>query len=148
GFIDTQLQSATALNADTKSYLDSINQVNSLLADSGTGVNTVLKGFFDTVQSAVSKPTDIASRQLLLTSAQSLVGRFGSVQAQMEDQNSYVNSQLKTMAETVNSLADKVAQLNYSIRTASLNGVQPNDLMDSREQAVRELNALIGVKTV
>ena len=148
GFIDTQLQSATSLNADTRSYLDSINQVNSLLADSGTGVNTVLKGFFDTVQSAVSKPTDIASRQLLLTSAQSLVGRFGSVQAQMEDQNSYVNSQLKTMAETVNSLADKVAQLNYSIRTASLNGVQPNDLMDSREQAVRELNALIGVKTV
>ena len=27
GFIDTQLQSATSLNADTRSYLDSINQV-------------------------------------------------------------------------------------------------------------------------
>lgn len=148
GFIDTQLQSATALNGDTKSYLDSINQINSLLADSGTGVNVVLKGFFDSVQNVVSKPTDLASRQLLMTSAESLSNRFGSVQTQMEDQGAYVNSQLKTMTDTVNGLADKVAKLNVAIKTASLNGTKPNDLMDSRDQAVRELSGLVGVKVV
>ena len=62
GFIDTQLQSATSLNGDTKAYLESINQVNSLLADSGTGVNTVLTGFFDALQNVASKPSDEASR--------------------------------------------------------------------------------------
>ncbi len=148
GFIDTQLQSATALQGDTQSYLDSINQINSLLADSGTGVNTVLKGFFDAMQNVASKPTDKASRQLLITSAESLSTRFNSVHTQMKDQNSYVNEQLGNMANKVNDLARTVAQLNQSIKNASLNGVQPNDMLDSRNQAVRELSGVVGVKVV
>lgn len=148
GFIDTQLQSATALNADTKSYLDSINQVNALLADSGTGVNSVLTGFFDALQNVASKPADEASRKLLLSSATSLADRFNSVQTQLKDQSGYLNQQLGTMANKVNDLAKTVAELNLAIRTAGANGGQPNDLLDSREQAVRELNELVGVKTV
>ncbi|HTN32006.1 MAG TPA: flagellar hook-associated protein FlgK [Pseudomonas sp.] len=148
GFIDTQLQSATALNGDTKAYLDNISRLDSLLADSGTGVNVVLNGFFDAVQNVVSKPTDIASRQLLITSAESLSARFRSVQTQMEDQNGYVNSQLKNMAGSVNDLASKIAQLNDSIQYARATGSEPNDLLDTREQAVRELSDLVGVKVV
>ena len=148
GFIDTQLQSATALNGDTKAYLDSINQVNSLLADSGTGVNSVLTGFFDALQNVASKPADEASRKLFLSSAQSLSDRFNSVQTQLKDQSGYLNQQLGTMANKVNDLAKTVAELNLAIRTASANGGSPNDLLDSREQAVRELNELVGVKTV
>jgi flagellar hook-associated protein 1 FlgK len=148
GFIDTQLQSATALHGDTKAYLGNVSQLDSLLADSGTGVNVVLNGFFDAVQNVVSKPTDIASRQLLITSAESLSARFRSVQTQMEDQNAYLNSQLKSMANSVNDLASKVAQLNDSIQYARATGTEPNDLLDTREQAVRELSDLVGVKVV
>ncbi|HTO18353.1 MAG TPA: flagellar hook-associated protein FlgK [Pseudomonas sp.] len=148
GFIDTQLQSATALNGDTKAYLDNISRLDSLLADSGTGVNVVLNGFFDAVQNVVSKPTDIASRQLLITSAESLSARFRSVQAQMEDQNAYLNSQLKSLSGSVNDLASKIAQLNDSIQYARATGAEPNDLLDTREQAVRELSDLVGVKVV
>ena len=148
GFIDTQLQSATALNGDTKAYLDNISRLDSLLADSGTGVNVVLNGFFDAVQNVVSKPTDIASRQLLITSAESLSARFRSVQTQMEDQNGYLNSQLKSLSGSVNDLASKIAQLNDSIQYARATGAEPNDLLDTREQAVRELSDLVGVKVV
>lgn len=148
GFIDTQLQSATALHGDTKSYLNNISQLDSLLADSGTGINAVLNGFFDAMQNVVSKPTDVASRQLLMTTASTLAARFNSVQRQMEDQNAYLNSQLKTMADSVNDLAAKIAQLNQSIQYARATGAEPNDLLDTREQAVRELSDLVGVKTV
>ena len=148
GFIDTQLQSATSLNGDTKAYLESINQVNSLLADSGTGVNTVLTGFFDALQNVASKPSDEASRKLFLSSAQSLSDRFNSVQTQLKDQSGYLNQQLGTMANKVNDLAKTVAELNLAIRTAGANGGSPNDLLDAREQAVRELNELVAVKTV
>lgn len=148
GFIDTQLQSATALHGDTRAYLDNISQLDSLLADSGTGVNVVLNGFFDAVQNVVSKPTDIASRQLLITAAESLSARFRSVQSQMEDQNAYLNSQLKSLSGSVNDLASKIAQLNNSIQYARATGAEPNDLLDTREQAVRELSDLVGVKVV
>src|SRR5690554_3340119 len=125
GFIDTQLQSATALHGDTKSYLNNISQLDSLLADSGTGINAVLNGFFDAMQNVVSKPTDVASRQLLMTTASTLAARFNSVQRQMEDQNAYLNSQLKTMADSVNDLAAKIAQLNQSIQYARATGAEP-----------------------
>lgn len=148
GFIDTQLQSATALHGDTKAYLSNVSQLDSLLADSGTGVNVVLNGFFEAMQNVVSKPTDVASRQLLITTAESLSARFRSVQTQMEDQNAYLNSQLQVGADTVNDLAGKIAQFNDSIQYARATGSEPNDLLDAREQAVRELSELVGVKVV
>src|SRR5690606_23289336 len=119
-----------------------------LLAAGGTVVNAVLNGFVDAVQNVVSKPTDIASRQLLITAAESMSARFRSVQSQMEDQNAYLNSQLKSLSGSVNDLASKIAQLNHSIQYARATGSEPNDLLDTREQAVRELSDLVGVKVV
>src|SRR5690606_3691671 len=105
-------------------------------------------GFFEAMQNVVSKPTDVASRQLLITTAESLSARFRSVQTQMEDQNAYLNSQLQVGADTVNDLAGKIAQFNDSIQYARATGSEPNDLLDAREQAVRELSELVGVKVV
>src|SRR5690606_17385574 len=125
GLIDTAVHRSTALQRDTKAYLSNVSQLDSLLADSGTGVNVVLNGFFEAMQNVVSKPTDVASRQLLITTAESLSARFRSVQKQMEDQNAYLNSQLQVGADTVNDLAGKIAQFNDSIQYARATGSEP-----------------------
>ncbi|WP_175651508.1 flagellar hook-associated protein FlgK [Pseudomonas sp. Marseille-P9899] len=146
-FLDNQLQTSTSLNSDAASYLSQITSVDNLLSDANTGVTGALTNFFTSLQGLSAKPNDDASRQLLLTNAQNLTNRFNTIAAQFKEQNSNINGNLKSMTEQVNNLAKTVASLNDQIaKVAALNG-QPNDLMDQRDETVRQLSELVGVQT-
>lgn len=146
-FLDNQLQTSTSLNSDAASYLSQITSVDNLLSDANTGVTGALKSFFSALQGLSAKPNDDASRQLLLTNAEALANRFNTIAAQFKEQNSNINGNLKSMTEQVNNLAKTVASLNEQIaKVGAVNG-QPNDLLDQRDETIRQLNELVGVQT-
>ena len=74
-FLANQLRGATAVNSDAQTYLSQVNQVDSLLSDSTTGLSSVMQNFFASLQTAAGTPTDSASRQLVLTQAKNLAQR-------------------------------------------------------------------------
>ncbi|RRW40621.1 flagellar hook-associated protein FlgK [Stutzerimonas stutzeri] len=147
-YLNTQLRTSTGLDAEAQTYLTQINQTDALLADSTTGISSVLSSFFAALQTAAENPTDASARALLLTNASGLAERFGSVYSQLADQNTYINSQLSSMAEQVNQLASSIANYNQAIVQASANGATPNDLLDARDQALVDLSELVGVTVV
>ena len=147
-FLANQLRGATAVNSDAQTYLSQVNQVDSLLSDSTTGLSSVMQNFFAALQTAAGSPTDAASRQLFLTQAGNLAQRFNSVASQLGNQNRYVNTQMESIAGQVTDLAKTIAQYNQAIVSASANGAAPNDLLDKRDQAVVELSSLVGVSVV
>ncbi|MDH0212951.1 flagellar hook-associated protein FlgK [Stutzerimonas stutzeri] len=147
-YLNTQLRTSTGLDAEAQTYLTQINQTDALLADSTTGISSVLSSFFEALQTAAENPTDASARALLLTNASGLAERFSSVYSQLADQNTYINSQLSSMAEQVNQLASSIANYNQAIVQASANGATPNDLLDARDQALVDLSELVGVTVV
>ena len=147
-YLNTQLRTSTGLDAEAQTYLTQINQTDALLADSTTGISSVLGSFFEALQTAAENPTDASARALLLTNASGLAERFSSVYSQLADQNTYINSQLSSMAEQVNQLASSIANYNQAIVQASASGATPNDLLDARDQALVDLSELIGVTVV
>ncbi|EIK93156.1 flagellar hook-associated protein FlgK [Pseudomonas sp. M47T1] len=144
-YMDSQLQTTTALSADAATYSDNVSSLDSLLSDSATGISATLTSFFSALQTASANPTDTSSRQLLLTSAQSLSNRFNSISSQITSQNAGINSQLTTLSGQVNDITKQIASLNQQITTASASGNAPNSLLDARNEAVRSLNELVGV---
>ncbi|NWE37647.1 FlgK family flagellar hook-associated protein, partial [Pseudomonas gingeri] len=87
-----------------------------------------------------------SARQLLLTSAQTLSNRFNSISGQLNQQKQTINSQLSTMSDQVNKLTSSIASLNKQIAQAQGTSTSaPANLLDSRDEAVRSLNELIGV---
>lgn len=147
-FLENQLRSTTSLSSDASSYLNQITPLDTALSSSDTGITAALKSFFSAMQDAAAKPTEDASRQLLLTSAQSLAKRFNTLSAQLNQQNSDINANMASMADQVNNLTKTIAELNDQIsRVSSISG-QPNDLLDQRDGAVRELSKLIGTDVV
>ncbi|MCO7518267.1 MULTISPECIES: flagellar hook-associated protein FlgK [unclassified Pseudomonas] len=144
-YLDNQLQTATSLNTDAAAFQDQITGIDKLLAESSTGISSVLTAFFSALQTASAKPSDIASRQLLLTQAQTLSNRFNSISSEMSKQNSSINSQLETLSGQVNKLTSSIADLNKQITQLSASGASPNNLLDARSEAVRQLNELVGV---
>ncbi|MNZ51975.1 MULTISPECIES: flagellar hook-associated protein FlgK [unclassified Pseudomonas] len=147
-YLDKQLQLTTSLNSDAQAYLSQVSQVDKLLSDSGTGITKVMQSFFSSLQTLSSTPNDAAARQALLTNAQSLSSRFNSMSEQLSQQNTYINSQLGSMADQVNKLAATVAAYNQKISEVSGSGGMPNDLMDKRNETVRQLSELVGTQVV
>ncbi|WLG92003.1 flagellar hook-associated protein FlgK [Pseudomonas cucumis] len=147
-YLDAQLQTTTSLNSDSAAYAGQISPLDALLSDSGTGLNGALTKFFASVQNVNAKPGDDASRQLLLSDAQALSNRFNSISSQLTQQNANVNGNLADMADQVNKLAATVAQLNQKISEVSNAGGQPNDLLDARNETVRQLSTFTGAQVI
>jgi len=145
-YIDAQLQTTTSLNGDAQAYLDQIGAVDKLLSDKNTGVSAALGSFFASLQTAAGAPGDMSARQLLLTNAQTLSNRFNAISSQLTQQNDGINSQLTTLASMVNQHTATIASLNQQITQARTSGSTPNNLLDARNEAVRSLNELVGVK--
>ncbi|HSX90602.1 MAG TPA: flagellar hook-associated protein FlgK [Pseudomonas sp.] len=147
-FLNTQVRSGTALNSDTQAYLSQINQLDSLLAGSTTGINPGLQKVFAALQTAAEDPANIPARQLALSEAEGLAKRFNTVYDRLYEQNAFINKQLSAVTDQVNQLAGVIAGYNNAIAVAASNGQQPNDLLDAREEAVRKLSTFIGVTVV
>ena len=147
-YLDAQLQTTTSLNSDSAAYLGQVTSLDKLLSDSGTGLNGALTKFFASVQNVNAKPGDDASRQLLLSDAQALGNRFNSISSQLNSQNADINGNLTSMADQVNKLATTVAQLNKKISEVSSSGGAPNDLLDARNETMRQLSTFTGAQFV
>ncbi|MFU2329742.1 flagellar hook-associated protein FlgK [Pseudomonas sp. NFX98] len=145
-YLDAQLQTTTSLNSDAQAYLGQATQVDKLLSDSGTGVTKTLQSFFASLQTLAGNSNDNAARQALLTNAQGLSSRFNSISQQLSQQNTYINDQLGSMADQVNKLASTVAAYNKKIAEVSGSGGTPNELLDQRNETIRQLNELVGTQ--
>ena len=147
-YLDAQLQTSTSLNSDSAAYLNQVTPLDKLLSDTGTGLNGALTKFFASVQNVNAKPGDDASRQLLLSDTQALSNRFNSISTQLTQQNANINGNLTNMADQVNKLATTVAQLNKKITEISSAGGMPNELLDARNETVRQLSTFTSAQVV
>lgn len=147
-FLTSQLRSSTALASDVAAYKSQIDQLDSLLAGSTTGITPSLQKFFSALQTAAEDPANIPARQLVLAESEGLARRFNTVYDRLSEQNSFTNKQMAAVTDQVNRLAGSIGKLNDAIATAAANGKQPNDLLDAREEAIRQLSTYIGVSVV
>ncbi|MGE8701215.1 MAG: FlgK family flagellar hook-associated protein, partial [Achromobacter sp.] len=108
-----------------------------------------LTNFFTSMNTVASKPADPAARADLLGQANSLTTQIRSAYQEMQKQREGLNSQISTTVEQVNSYLTRIDDLNQQISVAAgkAGGSPPNDLLDQRDQAVMELNQLIGITT-
>lgn len=144
-FLTSQLRSSTSLSSDVEAYKSQINQLDSLLAGSTTGITPSLQKFFSAMQTAAEDPSNIPARQLVLAEAEGLARRFNTVSDRLSEQNNFTNKQMSAVTDQVNRLAGSIGSLNQAISIASANGNKPNDLLDKRDEAVRQLSTYIGV---
>lgn len=166
GFIGTGVQSdsvrrvfdqsvETALQKNIAEFerLDTLSgfngRVDNLLADKEAGLSPAMQAFFDAVQDAANDPTSTSARQVLLSEAESLVSRFELVNQRLAELERDANNRIELGVEEINELAGSIARLNQEIVQAQgRTGQPPNDLLDQRDQLIKQLSEKVGVTTV
>ncbi|HEY9274326.1 MULTISPECIES: flagellar hook-associated protein FlgK [Achromobacter] len=148
-FLYKQLVGAQGSGAQLQTQFDQVSQINNLFADRTVGIAPGLTNFFTSMNTVASKPADPAARQDLLGKANSLATQIRSAYNEMQNQRMGLNAQITTTVDQVNSYLSRIDDLNQqiSLATGKAGGSPPNDLLDQRDQAVMELNQLVGVTT-
>ncbi len=132
-------------NYDT--YLSNITQTDSLLANPNSSLSTSMGNFFAALNEASNDPASLLGRQLLVTQTQLLSQSFKTMESKLLSQNEAINTQFGTLAGNITTIASDIAKLNEAIgNTVSVSGAQlPNDLLDQRDELIRDLSALVDV---
>jgi len=147
-YLTTQLNNTQSSSSSANTYFSLIAQLNNLVGDPTKGIATGISGYFSGLQSVANTAGSTASRQSLMSSAQTLADQLTAAGAQYDQLRQSVNTQLTSAVTQINTYSQQIADLNKQISIASAQGQPPNQLLDQRDLAVSNLSALVGVQVV
>lgn len=149
-FLTKQIRLDTGANSYLEVFTKNLEQLDSLLAADGTGLSEAISDFYSAIESSAQDPTSEPARQVVMSQAQALVQRFNTVAGRVEQQAGAVNDQLDSLARQVTTIAAGIADMNKAIEVHVANGAgaMPNQLLDDREELLRQLAELVSVTTV
>lgn len=144
-----QVRTYTSGFARAQTYATMAAQAETVISDSTSGVEAAMSRFFDAIQDVATDPSSTSARRVLINEGGALVSRLQDIDAQLQQLSSDVDARLRASVGEINGLATRIADLNKQIASSGSNADFPaNDLLDSRDQAILELNKLVKVSTV
>ena len=149
-FATARVTAATSAHSEQEVQYQMSSRLDNLVADEALSVTPALSDFYNALQDATLDPSSIASRSVVLNSAEQLAGRFASLQTQLDDTATEVNERTAQAVSMVSDYAQEIAEINQSIMSAggNRNTQSVADLKDKREQVVAKLAEQIDIDTL
>ena len=138
-----QAASAQSVQASDSIRAQRLLQLQDVFQGGTDGLGASINDMLNSLGDVVSSPTDITARTVSLTRMDEMAARMRSAAQQLQDLGYAVDRQLAGDMDRVNTLAKNIASVNEQIASAKGNGQTPNDLLDQRDQLIRELNQYI-----
>ena len=147
-FLSQQLREDTTLYGEQQTLNSELSRLDNLLGSETTGLSDALNNFFASLQNAAEDPASLPQRQLVLSEAQQVVNRFQALNQEFIQQREAVKTQMQQGVKDANTLLKSIAELNLAISESPglAEGKMPNELLDKRDEALRELSELVGIK--
>lgn len=138
-------QSATAGSVQAGDIVraERLRQLQDVFSGGATGLGAAINDMMNAFSDVVSAPTDITARTLALTRMDETASRMRSAAERVDEIEYTVKEQLQSSITAINSLAGQIASVNEQIARAKGNGQTPNDLLDNRDQLIREMNQYV-----
>lgn len=130
---------------DRKVYY--MNQIEDYYTDSAAnpGFSTILSKMFNSLDSIKDNAGDTSVRNEFISDAEKLCNYFNHTANSLQDLQSTINDEIKTVVQQINSIAQKIALLNKQINTIEQQNGQANELRDQRALLVDELSKIATV---
>ncbi len=141
-FLDKSTESARwEQQATTMTSVESIfNEANRV------GISDSLTEFFMAWQDLALRPDDPATREDLLARAENLGLMMRQSMTDLDQVRQQMDTAISVDVVRVNELIDSIAELNQQITQHTIDEVSnPNDLLDKRDTAIRELATLVDI---
>ena len=142
-FLTRQSALAGSTQASDAARADKLKQLEGVFDTGSNGLGAAISDMMNAFSDVATAPTDLTARTVVLTRAQETAARMRAASARLDDLQAGVGEELKQKITNINSLAGDIAAVNGEISRAQGSGQTPNDLLDRRDQLIRELNKLV-----
>src|SRR3989344_5032109 len=138
-------QSATAGSVQSSDIVraERLRQLQEVFSGGTAGLGAAINDMMNAFSDVVSAPTDITARTVVLTRMDETASRMRAAADRINEIQYTVTEQLQSSITAVNSLAGQMASVNEQIARAKGNGQTPNDLLDQRDQIIRDINQYV-----
>ena len=147
-FLTREAATAKSISSLDAARLDQLRQLETIFKTGEQGLGNATSEFLNAMSDLASRPADGATRSVVLARADDLARRFAQAGSQLDTIQQSVNSELKSSVDTVNQLAQQIAQANGAIASARGLGQPPNDLLDERDRLISQLSEHVQVSTI
>lgn len=148
GYKTLQMWSAASELGRRETQQPYLTQLEQVLGDDESGINTGFDQFFAALNAVSVDPTSSPLRQQVITTARSLAERFNSLNQVLSNQRASLAQQRTTTVAQINTTSTQIAKLNEQIALTLGTGVNPSGLIDARDQKIDELARLVAVQVV
>ena len=147
-FLTREAQLSTALTAADVARRDQLSRLESVFPTGEAGIGAAAADLLNSFVDVANKPGDTAARQVALSNADEFALRLRSAASKISDLQRGVIDDVSNSVSMVNTSAQRVAELNSQIAAVRGTGHEPNDMLDQRDQVIKDLSGYIQVTTV
>ncbi|WP_430417429.1 flagellar hook-associated protein FlgK [Marinobacter adhaerens] len=147
-YLVQQVREDSTLYGEQEALNSELTRLDNLLGGESTGLSNALNNFFASLQNAAEDPTSLPQRQLVLSEAQQVVNRLQALNQEFIQQRESIKTQMQQGVKDANTLLKSIAELNLAISESPgiAQGQMPNELLDKRDEKLRQLSELISIK--
>ncbi len=150
-FITSNLRESTSSHSRLQKFTELASQIDDILADPQGGLSPVLQEFFTAVQDVNNDPSSGSARYQLISAAETLVNRFHTFDARLNNLSANTEGEIKTTVEEINQITANIAQINKTLQETNASGnldQQSSDLLDQRDALLQELSSKVTINVI
>ncbi len=147
-FLTRQAALAGAVSMGDTTRADKLKQLEGIFPGGNTGLGAAINDMLNAFSDVANAPTDLTARTVALTRVSETAARLRSTSTSLDDLQAGVAQEIEQKVNAINSLATNIAAVNDKIARAQGNGQTPNDLLDQRDQLVRDLNRYVQTSSI
>lgn len=147
-FLDTQFREETGRMNFYQVRSETASEMEDLFGEmNGESFTDNLDSIWVAFQELAKTPDDITKREMLVTESNAFITKCKSLYDQINEYQTNLNSQIKDIVKKVNSISEKIYNLNSQIVYYQASGQQPNDMYDARNLLLDELSQYVPIHT-
>jgi flagellar hook-associated protein 1 FlgK len=147
-FLTRQATLASTTQAADVTRADYLSQLGEIFQGGTTGLGASVNDMLNALSDVASAPTDLTARTVVLTRVDETARRMRAASQSLDDLQSGISQSLGEKVTAVNTLAHNIADVNAQIARAQGGGQPPNDLLDKRDQLIRDLNKYVQTTSI
>ena len=147
-FLTRQATLASATQSGDTIRANKLSQLEGIFPGGANGLGAAVNDMLNAFSDVASAPTDLTARTVVLTRMDETAARMRSASQSLTDLQAGVSLELQQKMGTVNTLTQGIADINGQIAKIIGAGQAPNDLLDRRDQLVRDLNQYVQTTSI
>ena len=146
-FTEANLRNSNSDLSSQEPMVNYANRVIDVMGGQSTGLTTALDQFFNSARDLSSDPASTVLRGSFVRDAEGLASRFGELSSQLDMVQSETSQALDSSVSQMNTIFSELANVNKQLTKVQTEAAQPPDLLDKRDQLLKDLSTYAHVNT-